>query len=69
MAEDRLTNLEELLAHQQRLLDQLNAMVTDLRSECDTLAADQAKLKQTVARLVQFHEGAEDRPDEKPPHY
>lgn len=66
---DRLTKLEELLAHQQRLLDQLNAGVTELRDDADRLLAGQAKLKATVGRLVEFYEAAEGAADEKPPHY
>lgn len=66
---DRITNLEELLAHQQRLLDDLNAVVTMQRDEIDALSADHARLRVTVQRLVQHHEGAEDQPDERPPHY
>lgn len=66
---DRLTQLEELLAHQQRLLEQLNGTVTEQRLEMDTLQSDQRKLKETVARLMEYHEGAEDTPGERPPHY
>ena len=66
---DRQTQLEELVAHQQRLLDELNAIVTDLRGEIDRLTLEQMRLNTTVARLVEYHEGAETSPDEKPPHY
>lgn len=67
--EARAVSLEELLAHQQRLLEQLNAGVTQLREDVDRLQAGQAKLKQTVGRLVEFYESAEGSADEKPPHY
>ncbi|MEM6798652.1 MAG: SlyX family protein [Planctomycetota bacterium] len=69
MADDRLTQLEELLAHQQRLLDELNGVLTELRTDVDALTREQAKLRATVARLVQLHDGADDTPGEKPPHY
>ncbi|MEN1681480.1 MAG: SlyX family protein [Planctomycetota bacterium] len=67
--EARVVQLEELLAYQQRLLDQLNAGVTELRDDADRLLSEQAKLKETVGRLVQFYEAAEGAADEKPPHY
>jgi len=66
---DRQTQLEELVAHQQRLLDDLNAIVTEQRTEIERLTLEQLRLKTTVARLVDFHEGAETSVDEKPPHY
>ncbi|MEM8865523.1 MAG: SlyX family protein [Planctomycetota bacterium] len=67
--ESRLTQLEELLAHQQRLLDELNEVITTQRREIDWLLADREKLKATVTRLVQLQESAEQLPDERPPHY
>lgn len=66
---EQLTRVEELLAHQQRLLEQLNGVVTEQRREIDLLLASQARLEHTVKRLAQFQEGAEGLPDEKPPHY
>ncbi len=66
---ERQTRLEELLAHQQQMLDDLNAVVTGLRSEMDRATIEQIKLKRTVARLVEFYEGAEGGADERPPHY
>ncbi len=66
---DRITNLEEQLAQQQRILYDLNGVVTGLRTEVDSLTSELTRLKQTAARLLEFHEGAEDAPDEKPPHY
>lgn len=66
---DRQTQLEELLAHQQRLLDDLNSVVTGLRRELDLANLEQLKLKKTVARLVEYYEAAEGAADEKPPHY
>lgn len=69
MSDDRLTRLEELLAHQQRTVDELNAVVTTLRADLDDLRADHVRLAQTVRRLVEAYEGAEDTPGERPPHY
>lgn len=69
MNPDRTTQFEEIVAYQQRLLDELNEVMTTLRTEVDHLAAEQARLKSTVNRLVEFHESAEDTPNEPPPHY
>lgn len=66
---DRLLHVEELLAHQQRLLDELNCTVTEQRLELDALQLDNRKLKHSLARVLEFHEGAVDSPDERPPHY
>lgn len=66
---ERLTTIEETVAHQQRLLDELNGVVTAQRNEIDALVAGQLRLRQTVARMTQHFDGAEDLPDEKPPHY
>ncbi|TWT38292.1 hypothetical protein KOR34_32610 [Posidoniimonas corsicana] len=66
---DRQTQLEELLAHQQRMLDELNSVVTGLRNELDLANLERTKLKTTVARLVEHYEAADGGPDEKPPHY
>ncbi|TWT74423.1 hypothetical protein Pla123a_32460 [Posidoniimonas polymericola] len=66
---ERQTKLEELLAHQQQMLDDLNSVVTGLRRELDMANLEQVKLKRTVARLVEYYESAEGAADEKPPHY
>lgn len=66
---DRQTHLEELLAHQQRTLDELNSVITGMRDELDAVTTEHAKLKNTVARLVEHYEGADGAPDERPPHY
>ncbi|MEM9185870.1 MAG: SlyX family protein [Planctomycetota bacterium] len=69
MSVDRATQLEELLAHQQRLLEELDGVVTELRRDVDTLGKEQARLAATVTRLAQSQDGAQDFPGEKPPHY
>jgi uncharacterized coiled-coil protein SlyX len=66
---ERHTRLEELLAHQQRMLDDLNEVVTVLRGELDLVTGEQVKLTRTVARLLEFYEGADGGADERPPHY
>jgi uncharacterized coiled-coil protein SlyX len=67
--DDRQKQLEELLAHQQQMLDDLNGVVTELRLEIDRILAEQHRLKTTVSRLLEFQEGADLSADEKPPHY
>lgn len=67
--QDRQTQLEELLAHQQRMLEELNEVITSLRTDVDKAVLEQDKLKRTVARLVEYYEGAEGGADERPPHY
>lgn len=67
---DRQTQLEELLAHQQHLIDELNGVVTEQRLEMDgmqrRLVALEAKLKVVAERL---ESSGDDLPHEKPPHY
>ena len=67
--EDRQTHLEELLAHQGRLIEELNGVVTTQHDKIDALRREQDRLKRTVDRLVEFYEGAEGGADERPPHY
>ncbi len=66
----RQIQLEELLAHQQQLIDELNSVVTEQRLEMDTL---QRKLAQLENRMTNLSESAStmggDLPHEKPPHY
>lgn len=64
-----LVRLEELLTRQQRLLDDLNDTVTELRREADGVTPRLARVEQAARRLVELQEGAEDLPDERPPHY
>ncbi len=65
---DRVTKLEELLAHQEHQFQQLNDSV--LR-----LLADHDRVKATLLqRIAQLETQGENRPatfdpDEKPPHY
>jgi len=67
---DRQRQLEELLAHQQHLIDELNGVVTQQRLEMDTM---QRRLKSLESKLQAVAEraaaGGEDLPHEKPPHY
>lgn len=60
--------LEELLSHQQRLLQELNEAVVALRDETDAAQRRQAAAEQAMRRLIDSA-GAEGLPHEKPPHY
>ena len=57
--------LEERLAFQQHLLDQLNAVVLEQRGEIDRLARELTSLRDSIADLS----AGENLPYEKPPHY
>lgn len=70
MPADRQTRLEELLAHQQHLIDTLNAEAVEQRKEIDRLTASVARLEKQLKLLAEFVErSGEDLPHEKPPHY
>ncbi|QDU57878.1 SlyX family protein [Aeoliella mucimassa] len=70
MAEDRQTQLEELLAHQQHLIDTLNSVVTSQQSDINTLQQKTDRLEAKVKLLAEYMERVgEDLPHEKPPHY
>jgi uncharacterized coiled-coil protein SlyX len=65
--ERRVRQLEELVSHQQHLLEQLNQVIVDLRGDLEGLN------RQFIYRLLDLQSQlgrreAED-PDEKPPHY
>ncbi len=67
---DRQTRLEELLAHQQHLIDTLNGVVTAQQAEITELNLTVGRLESKVRLLAEFVERAgEDLPHEKPPHY
>lgn len=57
--------LEERLAYQQHLLDQLNGVVLQQRGEIDRLARELAALRDSLNEL----NTGENLPYEKPPHY
>ncbi len=65
---DRVRQLEELLSHQQHVIQQLNEVVLQLRDDHDRLTS---KLGHRLDRLeVQIEDQASSYdPNEKPPHY
>ncbi|TWT96060.1 hypothetical protein Pla108_31420 [Botrimarina colliarenosi] len=66
---DEVVRLEEVITHQQQLVQDLNEAVTAMRNAADQTARRQNNIEQTVKRLVDVQTSAEDLPDEKPPHY
>ena len=65
---DRVTKLEELLAHQEHQFQQLNDSVLELLADHDRVKAT------LLERIAQLETHADNRsesfdPDEKPPHY
>ncbi|TWT90688.1 hypothetical protein Mal64_10830 [Pseudobythopirellula maris] len=67
--DSRLAKLEEEVAHQQRLLDELNEVITGLRMEVDRHALKQTQIETAIRNVSDSLEGAEGPVDEKPPHY
>lgn len=65
----RVTRLEETVAHQQHLLDQLNDVVIGLRRELADLAKQSAEQQSRLKTLMSDHSMIEHDPDERPPHY
>ena len=61
---ERLTRLEERVAYQDRLVDELNRIVTEQRLRFDDLAERMREIARQLAQLA-----GSDRGPEKPPHY
>jgi SlyX protein len=64
--EQRIQALEERLAYQQRLLEELNEVVLEQRGELDRLSRQAVASRATIEQLLAQ---GEDLPHEKPPHY
>lgn len=64
-----LVRLEEVITHQQQLVNDLNEELTATRRDIDAAAPRLHAIDQTVKRLAEFQQGAEDHQDERPPHY
>ncbi len=70
MSEERQTHLEEIVAHQQQLIDELNEVVTGQRLDMDRMQLRLHKLEAKIKLLGEYVErSGDDLPHEKPPHY
>lgn len=67
--EKEVIRLEEVITHQQQLVQDLNEAVTMTSGGADETARRLQSLEQTIKRLVEQQQGAVDAPDERPPHY
>ncbi|MEL6679042.1 MAG: SlyX family protein [Pseudomonadota bacterium] len=66
---DRVTRLEEALAHQASTIEDLNAIVTDQTARIETLERRVALLLQRAAEAESQGTGGTVFGDETPPHY
>ena len=69
MSEDRITRLEEALAHQSALLEELNEVVTAQATEIDLLNRRVAMLMQRAAEQEADNSPGAPLADQRPPHW
>jgi SlyX protein len=69
MTEDRITRLEEALAHQSALLEELNEVVTAQATEIDLVNRRVAMLMQRAAEQEADNLSGAPLADQKPPHW
>ena len=65
----RITQLEETVLHQERLVEQLNDIVIQLRADFAKIETENEERRRQVKWLTENNSIVEDRVDEKPPHY
>ncbi|TWT79822.1 hypothetical protein CA13_12290 [Planctomycetes bacterium CA13] len=65
----RLIELEIHIAHLQRVIDQLNQVVTEQALRQDRLQITVTQLQEKIKHMKADKEPASDPLDEKPPHY
>ncbi|MEQ8848667.1 SlyX family protein [Botrimarina sp.] len=66
---EEVVRLEEVITHQQHLVNELNEVLTATRDDLDAAARRVKTIEPVVRRLADAEQGAEDLPDERPPHY
>jgi SlyX protein len=67
MSEDRLARIEAALAHQQRVIEELNEVVT---AQADEIAALRGRLDALVKRFLAVEESVQpETPVDRPPHW
>ena len=67
--EVRITQLEEAVLHQERLVQQLNEIVIQLRAGLEKIEVENEERRRQVKWLTENNSIIEDRADKKPPHY
>lgn len=65
--DDRFIALEEKLAFQQRLLEEINAVVVDQQAELDRIRRELTQISEASRLLIE--RTGDNLPHEKPPHY
>lgn len=65
----RMIRLEETVAHQEQLLEELNRALTQLRLDFDTLRKHSTAAEAQIQWLLENSGQDQDLPHEKPPHY
>tara|TARA_B100001123_G_C14515587_1_gene712149 strand:+ start:92 stop:313 length:222 start_codon:yes stop_codon:yes gene_type:complete len=66
--QDQVIQLEELVTHQEHLIQQLNEVLLQVRSDCDRMKISFQEKIDRLESLVEQQMSDYD-PDEKPPHY
>jgi uncharacterized coiled-coil protein SlyX len=66
-ADDRFIALEERLAFQQRMLEEINSVVVSQQAELDRIRREVSQLTETSHQLME--RAGDNLPHEKPPHY
>ncbi|TWU43049.1 hypothetical protein Q31b_20840 [Novipirellula aureliae] len=67
--DDRLINFEMHIAHLQRVVDQLNEVVTEQAKRQDRMQNTINQLQNKIKEMKVEKETSSDPLDEKPPHY
>lgn len=63
----RVTLLEELYSHQQRIVQELNEVLVRMQADIDRLTSENNRLREQLRNVVET--AGDDLPHEKPPHY
>lgn len=66
---NRLTRVEEHLAHQNTVVDDLNDIITELRQEVDNLNRRVSMLMQRAAEQEADNQPSAALADQRPPHW
>jgi len=66
--DQRVLQLEELVSHQERLVEELNGVLVDLRAEHDQLKKTVSVQVRNIEAKIETQANPLD-PNEQPPHY